>query len=230
MVLKLPILYKTKISQGTWEMGFDIAGKDFKYAAGQYIKITQPEVDLNHPKGNLREFSLTSAPGNKTSLTIVFRESDSDFKQALLTHSPGDKVQISGPFGDFFILPKDTKEIVMIAGGMGINPFLSMLTDLRDQKSDTKVYLIYVNSKPETVVYLEKLIQLKKDNKHLNFIHQPTRLVKKDIKSYLDKFDAKTIFMVAGPPDMVRDTRLNLFDLGIERGRVIVEEFTGYLG
>jgi ferredoxin-NADP reductase len=227
MVLKVPIVTKNEIAQGVWEIGFGIDGKGFKFKAGQYIKVILPEVDLNHPKGNLREFSITSSPNDKDLLKVAFRESDSDFKQALLAHSIGDPIKVSGPFGDL-TLPKNPTSIVMIAGGMGITAFLSMLLFLIEQNASVNVKLIYINSKPDTTAYLKTLENLKKKNRHFEFLHIQNWMTKKDLKSNLENLDNIATFMIAGPPTMVRDTRLNFADLGISKNQILTEEFTGY--
>jgi ferredoxin-NADP reductase len=238
--VQLPINNKIKIAKNTWEIRFGLITssreKEFKFKPGQYVKVTLPEIGLNHPKGNLREFSIISASENE--LTIAFRESDSDFKQALLSHAVGDLIKVDGPFGDYFLPKKLPESIVMIAGGMGITPFFSMLEYLAEQKSPTKVLLIYVNSKSETTVYLDKLDVFKGDN--FDFELQQGRLTKKALNSHIRSITynliptfarrqaSLTTYYISGPLTMVRDTRINLIEIGINPKLVLTEEFTGY--
>ena len=84
---------------------------------------------------------------------------------------PGDKVSISGPFGDFFV--KDTdREMVYLGGGAGMAPMRSHLFDLLDTKKSTRkiTYFLLVRVQQEKCFIMKILYNLKKEFSNFKYI------------------------------------------------------------
>ncbi|MDN5842898.1 MAG: FAD-dependent oxidoreductase, partial [Alcaligenaceae bacterium] len=98
----------------------------FSFEAGQTLSLTLPNPgDAEHPTQK-HTFSIISAPF-EDHVGIATRMRDSAFKRELGTLQPGSAVTFSGPYGKLTLPPEAAHPIVLIAGGIGITPYLSML-------------------------------------------------------------------------------------------------------
>ena len=103
---------------------------------GQYIslRVDVPQLGLQQ----IRQYSLSDAPNGRSYRISVKREGGSDgagsvgYVSTLLhdTLGEGDGVELSPPFGDFYIDLAATTPVVLISGGVGLTPLISMLSSL----------------------------------------------------------------------------------------------------
>ena len=85
------------------------------------LRITHKKI-----KNPTKPFTVASAPTeNVVRLTMRIGDNPSDFKKAMLELKQGMKVKMSGPVGSFYL--KDNNPSLLIAGGIGITPFRSIL-------------------------------------------------------------------------------------------------------
>jgi ferredoxin-NADP reductase len=97
------------------------------YRAGQSIDMTLIDPPETEAEGNLRAFTVSSAP-RENSITITTRLRDTAFKRVLQQVALGTQVKVEGPFGDFR-LHHAARPAVLLAGGIGITPFRSILVE-----------------------------------------------------------------------------------------------------
>ncbi|HYM09410.1 MAG TPA: FAD-dependent oxidoreductase, partial [Bryobacterales bacterium] len=130
------------------------AGWTFK--AGQAIDMTllnPPETDA---EGNTRAFSLASAP-HDPDLLVATRLRDTAFKRVLPTLPLGTQVKIEGPFGNLTLHNNVARPAVILAGGIGITPFRSMVVRAAQEKLAHRIFLFYSNRRPEDAAFLDEL-------------------------------------------------------------------------
>src|SRR6266702_1815006 len=110
-------------------MAFHFTRPDgFLYKAGQFGDfrlIDPPETDA---EGNIRQFSLASAPYEKN-LTIATRLRDTAFKRVMRELPDGTPVKLGAPYGSFTLHHKATTPAVFLTGGIGITVVRSILLD-----------------------------------------------------------------------------------------------------
>src|SRR5215469_1503641 len=107
-----------QIGEGT--MAFHFAKPpDFQFRAGQSIDITLLDPPETDAEGNIRTFTIASAPFD-ADLMIATRMRDTAFKRVLRKAPPGLSVKLEGPSGDFVLPRKSEKPAVFLAGGIGI--------------------------------------------------------------------------------------------------------------
>jgi nitric oxide dioxygenase len=102
---------------------------DFK--PGQYISVVVdvPRLGLQQ----IRQYSLSDAPNGKSYRISVKRESQGDHSAGYVSNllhdyvNKGDVVKITPPFGDFHIDMQATTPVVLVSGGVGLTPLISML-------------------------------------------------------------------------------------------------------
>ncbi|MFA7057626.1 MAG: FAD-binding oxidoreductase [Candidatus Cloacimonadales bacterium] len=156
--------FKAKVAK-IEDYTYDIKGVSFDllepkaidFKAGQYVQIRSPRY------GKIREtvtraYSISSKPSNKELQLIIRKVPDGicttwvhDFLKL------GQEVEITGPYGDFFI--RDTQaDIIFVAGGSGKAPIKSMLEDLQEKGSKRKMSYFF-GAKTTKDLYLTEYIE-----------------------------------------------------------------------
>ena len=152
---------------------------DFKFRSGQYFEWTLESksdaafiagfrriffnIFSADNRGIRRYFTIASSPGEAGEKGIAIgvkfyghvvggSDQSSSFKKALMAMKPGDAIIASGLAGDF-VLPKSDQRIVMMAGGIGITPFRSMVQDLLDRNEQRPIRIIYSNRTAADIAY-----------------------------------------------------------------------------
>ena len=128
----------------------------FQFTPGQSINLFLPEDFPGVSDDRQRAFSLVNAP-HEDRLTIATRIRKSAYKQPLKEAAPGTAVRIVGPTGSMSLHDEPDRAIVMIAGGIGITPFMSILRSEAQADRPRPVVLLYSNSRPENAAYLDEL-------------------------------------------------------------------------
>lgn len=213
----------------------------FAYRPGQAMDLILPgpHADANSPDAR-HTFSIVSAP-HENQLVVATRMRDSVFKRALGSLPIGTDVQIDGPFGSLTLHKNTARAGVLIAGGIGITPFMSMLRHAAKQQTPQDLLLLYSNRRPEDTAFLAELQQLEKHNPRFRLMATMTdmqhstqswdgatgKIDSSWIKQAVDGL-AEPIFYVSGPPAMVEAMRQTLTAAGMDEDDVRSEEFYGY--
>jgi nitric oxide dioxygenase len=117
-------------------------GKEIaSYQAGQYLTVkVQPEgEEFTH----IRHYSLSDAPGKGYYRISVKREVEGKVSNYLHeTIQSGDIIPVSAPAGDFVLESKETPA-VLISGGVGLTPMVSMLQTIVEQQPEREVIFIH---------------------------------------------------------------------------------------
>jgi predicted ferric reductase len=110
--------------------------------------------ESKHVSREPHPFTLSSTPSRPGTLQFNIRASG-DWTRTVAHLSEGDQARIQGPFGRFgHLFTTPDRELIMIAGGIGITPMLSMLRFMADHRDPRPVTLIWANRSPERVVYV----------------------------------------------------------------------------
>jgi ferredoxin-NADP reductase len=230
---------REEVAEGTMAFRFEKpAGWIFK--AGQSVDLTllnPPETDS---EGNTRAFSIASAPQEDT-LMFATRIRDTAFKRTLKTLSLGNTVKVEGPFGNLTLHNNAAKTCVLLAGGIGITPFRSMVVRAAREKLAHRIFLFFSNRRPEDAPFLEELRALEKDNPNYKLIatmtemskskrpwHGETDFVNAGMLSKYLKDAQSPIYYIAGPPTMVKAMREILSKQSVDDDDMRTEEFSGY--
>lgn len=224
-----PILSRKEIAAKTFEVRFGTSGADFHFRAGQFVNIRLKHLIAPDYRAGIRSFSIASAPSAASEyLSIIFRESSSGFKQTLLSAPSGTLADITGPFGHF-VLPTDTaRPVILVAGGIGVAPFLSIIRQACEESMQQEILLLYTNSRAETAVSLDELENLKQLNSRFRFTHVLHRVNAELLRGAI-KDPRLAEWYVCGPSGMVTHTKELLETLGVDPGAVRQEIFTGCL-
>lgn len=102
-----------------------------------------------------RPFTLSCSPVEKYLQMTV--KNSGNFTSRVHQLQPGDEVLVSGPYGKFCREIDNQGKLLLIAGGVGITPFLSVLRDLVQKDQSKDICLFWVNKNREDVFALQEL-------------------------------------------------------------------------
>ena len=230
---------RNEVAEGTMAFRFEKpSGWTFK--AGQYLDMTLLDPPETDSEGNVRSFSIASAPHEET-LMVATRMRDTAFKRVLKTMSFGTAVKIEGPSGDLILQNEVTRTVVFLAGGIGITPFRSIVHWAAKEKLPNRIVLFYSNRRPEDAPFFAELQGLEGDNPKYQLIasmtemkksHRPwngeTGLIDQEMLGRYLKGAASPIYYIAGPPAMVKGLHEMLNKAGMNDDDIRAEEFAGY--
>lgn len=210
---------------------------EFNFRAGQAVDLILPQVDENGEPAR-HAFSLVSTPGEDR-LTIATRLRRSRYKDGLRALAPGAAVLFEGPFGSLTLHNDAARDAVMIAGGIGITPFVSIIRHAVQQHPVRHLVVVYSNRRVEDAAYLNELQTLAGDYPGLNVIPTLTRseAVPPAWAGHIGKIDGtlltgittrSPIYYLAGPPAFVETMQASLLDSGTDESDIRREGFYGY--
>jgi ferredoxin-NADP reductase len=238
-------IYKTKlksreeIAEGT--MAFHFEKPDgFAFKAGQFGDYTLINPTDTDSEGNIRGFSLASAP-YESDLMLATRMRDTAFKRVLRSMEIGTEITLDAPYGSFTLHNKTSTPAVFLTGGIGVTPVRSIVLQAAHDNLPHKIFLFYSNRRPEDAAFLNELMEAQKRNPNYTFVGTIT-----EPETSSRKWDGETgyitkdmlvkyvgdlilpIYYVAGPPGMVTAMRKTLNEAGVDDDNIRTEEFSGY--
>ncbi len=220
------IRHKRQVADNAFEVRLSPSGA-FDFKAGQHIEVYLENMAHTDPRGSMRIFSIVSTPHKRNDeIAIAFR-GGSGFKRSLLDLPIGSKVAISAPLGHFTLPAKPSSNLICIAGGIGITPFLSMLRFVTEQNLTHTILLLYANRDHKSAAYLHELEELEKKNERLTVKKIIGRIGSDDLISAMQAMDT-VLWYLAGPPAMTHDVQHILTVLGVNPGSIISESFFCY--
>lgn len=206
--------------------------------AGQFAAI---RVYRNGAWSEPHPFTLSSGPGDDA-LRMTIKKSGA-FTATIPDIEPGTPIQCAGPFGKFCADIDEQARIVMIAGGVGITPFLSVLRHFKEIGATNEVLLLWSNKSREDAFAAPELQELS-GMLNLRVVHVLTREKPEDLptghaggavshesgrldcamlRRHLSWTDAS--FYVCGPPAMQEAVLVTLAQCGIAPDRIQKEAF-----
>ncbi|WP_310446258.1 FAD-dependent oxidoreductase [Thiobacillus sp.] len=204
----------------------------FRFLPGQWVDLSI-SVDGNvHTAG----YSITTSPLHQGSIELAIKAS-ARHPVARWVHEKarvGDPVKVSQAQGPFVYLPEMSDNVVLIGGGVGITPLLSIFRHVRDARLSTRAHLVYSVSDSSEILFRDELEQAAHthDNLHLSItVTQPdphwhglTGRIDPVKLHALDVPD-DTLYYLCGPKGMVEDMSTLLHGLGVPMSRIIFEKW-----
>lgn len=149
-------------------------GKPFMgYRPGQYVTV-KAEIE-GEPHNHLRQYSMSLAPNEGVYRISVKREDASGDLPAGIVSSylhnqveKGDTIPITAPAGDFFLDQDDTRPLVLIAGGVGLTPLMSMLETTLKEQPEREIYYLQAAQNGDVHAMKDRVRKLAEENKQLH--------------------------------------------------------------
>ena len=183
-------------------------------------------------------WTISSSPARKDFISSTIK-AVGDFTSTIGQTKPGDTVAVHGPFGRFsYMFHPEDRDLVFLAGGIGITPIMAMLRHMRDTRDPRSVILMYANRRKDQIVFRDELDEIAK-GKHpdLTLVHVLSRpedewtgetghLNRKKIEKYCGTDLEGKAFYVCGPLKMAEVLITTLQDMGVPHKRIRREIFS----
>ena len=210
------------LSNIIFEINLKPKKSEFNFKPGQFAFFSFSQKNISpepHP------FSLTSKPDEK--VISLAAKNLGDFTSTLRQLKTDSKVWIEGPFGQFsYQFFPEIKEMLWIAGGIGITPFLSMAKTVENNRY--KIDLFYSTKNQVEAVYLKELENIAKKSLNLHvypyFSDYEGHLTIAAIERMIGKIEDKDIF-ICGPRPMMQSLKKQLAVRKINPDKIHSEEF-----
>lgn len=199
----------------------------FSWKPGQFLHYTLKHKNYDS-RGPDRYFTIASAPFEKiVMITTRFAKDGSSFKKALKDFNIGDTIEGVAPDGNF-TLDNPNQESVFIAGGIGITPFRSILSNFAHKNIPVHITLLYANRTPD-FVFKKELEDIAKHNPNfkIHYFVDPKRIDENAIKKTVANL-RKKIFYVSGPEPMAESIDELLKSLSVSKNQIKNDFFPGY--
>ena len=238
-VYRSSLLGRTRVADGTMAFQFE-RPKHFHFKPGQYVYLTIPDPEDGVASRITHAFSIASSPLSQE-LLVTTRMRNTRFKRTLAVLPIGSAARILGPMGSFHLHNNTARPAVLLAGGIGVAPFLSILSYAAQEKLSHPLFLFYANRQLKDAAFIDDLWQLERENPRFRFVPTLTRTTNPgpSWKGRTGHISSEMLFAqvrpvrgpiyyIAGPPDMVAATSQTLGDAGVDEDDIRTEEFAGY--
>ncbi len=206
--------------------------KKLLFEAGQFcfLRLNKDKLYARHP------FTISSSPEDEDlHFTIKL---DGRFTKAASELKKDEEVIVDGPFGVFTIegtTKNLQKDLVFLAGGVGITPFMSMIKhQLKKAQEKQNILLLYGARTYNSIIFKKDLDNIKeKWFKKVYILSQDDSYYKMCEKGYIDKSIIgqyvknikNSLFYICGPEPMKKLCKKELLGLGVKRENIVIEDF-----
>ncbi|MFZ3040222.1 MAG: FAD-dependent oxidoreductase [Thiobacillus sp.] len=209
-----------------------IADPAFRFLPGQWVDLSIEVGGATHTSG----YSITTSPIHQGEIELAIKAS-AHHPLARWVHEQarvGDAIRVSQGQGPFVYLPEMSDNVVLIGGGVGITPLLSIFRHVRDARLPTQTHLVYSVSDSREILFRDELDAAARshDNLHVSVTvtqadadwHGLTGRIDPVKLHALDVPD-DTLYYLCGPKGMIEDMSTLLHELGVPMNRIIFEKW-----
>jgi len=201
--LVAPVLSNEKLQKKVFKLTLFSPHISKTAKPGNFVHI---KVSSNNYPLLRRAFSIHRVGKNKTEFEILFKVVGKG-TEILSRKAPGDIVDVLGPIGNSFSLPQKEKEVMLVAGGMGIAPLWFLLNQLIKRFDKDKVTFFLGAKSKEELLYAKKLnsmgsnLIVATDDGSVGRKGLITEIFKKEIKK--KKYDPRKLAVYSCGPQMM---------------------------
>lgn len=212
--------------------GGDLA---FEFRAGQFLNLA---VDIAGQRLR-RSYTIASSPAQRRHCEITVKAEELGALSQHLHHGvgEGDVIEVEGPFGDFTFRESEPQKTVMVGGGVGVTPLMSMIRSLADECWRGEIVLLYASRTPDDFVFRTELEELGRRQPRLlrtvlvaTQVDDPSwpglrgRLTPDAIARAVPDVARLSVY-ICGPPAMMAAVTNMLGELGVPPQRIRSESF-----
>ena len=266
-VVKLPEGEHLKFKSGGY-IQIDVPAVDVDYHnidvderyKGDWERMKMFDLKMHNPEPTYRAYSMANSPSEGNIIMLNIRIATPPFDRAagsfvpvnpgvcssyIFSRKPGDKVTISGPYGEFFLRDTDN-EMMFIGGGAGMAPMRSHIFNLfHTMHTKRKVSFWYGARALKEAPYVDEFNKIQEENENFHwtlaldrpdpeadekgikynpgFVHQV--IFENYLKNQENPEDIE--YYLCGPPMMIKAVTKMLYDLGVPDENVMYDNFGG---
>jgi ferredoxin-NADP reductase len=214
---------------------FDLGGQPFTFLPGQWVDFY---IDLGY-KTEVGGFSITSSPLQRGTFELAVKMQAHGVPSVYLneTAKVGDTFIVDGGFGTFYYDEQRDKgaPLLLVAGGIGITPMMSILRYLNEAHPEVEVTLLFSATTAEELVFREELEAMASRNPRIRVVFTVTRhhdepwegrvgrITLALLKEHLPQPGAWCF--ICGPPAMLDEVPPLLAQLGVDPSHIRMERW-----
>jgi ferredoxin-NADP reductase len=208
-----------------------------RHRAGQHYDIRLTAEDGYQAQ---RSYSIASEPEREGEVDLTV-ERINDGEVSTYMHDvldAGDRIEARGPIGGYFVWEATMDEpLMLIAGGSGVVPLMSMIRHRAAAGAKNPTSLLYSSRSFEDIIYYNELENLRSANHGVQVFHTLTRSQPPDWKGYARRIDQEMLKEVAqplgrsvqvficGPTLLVEAAANTLVKIGVSSNQIRTERF-----
>ena len=211
----------------------------FTFLPGQFLTVAAPVADKPVKRG----YTIASSPTQHDYVELTVKHEPGGVVSGYLHDrvKEGDLLDCSGPSGAFVFTGRECKCILLIGGGVGITPMMSVLRYLTDRAWAGDIYLIYGVHSPQDIIFREELTYLQHRHPNVRVVvtvshpegtdwtGQTGRITKELIAQSVPDLASRYVHL-CGPVPLMEAVKKALAELGVPKERVKTEAFGPALG
>ena len=208
-----------------------------RHRAGQHYDIRLTAGDGYQAQ---RSYSIASEPEREGEVDITVERID-DGEVSTYLHEvliPGDRLEVRGPIGGYFVWEATRNEpLLLIAGGSGVVPLMSMLRHRAAAGGKNPTALLYSSRSFEDIIYYDELEKLRAVEGGPRIFHTLTRSQPPGWKGYARRIDQNMLrevveplgrsvqVYICGPTLLVESAANVLVKIGLNSNQIRTERF-----
>ena len=208
-------------NDGIYTVRFSVPSRATRFKAGQFLHLTLDEFDpIEAYWPESRVFSIASKPGGDI-LEIVYSVKGRYTKRMSVELAEGKEVWLKLPYGDFIVEKylKEKDEMVLIAGGTGISPFIPFLLERSNDLNPVPLTLYYGIRDENHFLYRDVIEQVP-ENASVNVV---SGLFDIETISKAVANKTHTTCFISGPPGMIKLFQKSLVGNGFPADSIIID-------
>lgn len=211
----------------------------FTYLPGQFLTVTIAQDG----KPVRRGYTIASSPTQHDYVELTVKHEEGGVVSGYLHEhvKEGDQLECSGPSGSFIFTGRECKCILLIGGGVGITPLMSVLRYLTDRSWPGDIYLLYGIHSPQDFIFREELDYLQRRHPNLRVVvtashpegtdwKGPTGRISRELIAQSVPDLASRYVHLCGPVSLMEAVKKALLELGVPAERIKTEAFGPALG
>ena len=210
-----------------------------KQKAGQYIQLMCPTEDGDFV---YRAYSISSPPSQPDIVEIIVRQVPGGIGSTYIHNlEVGDKVTLTGPYGDFILNEDPETEVICVGGGAGMAPMKNIIYTIYEKWPDRKCTLYFGCRNTSDTIYLDMFKKYKEEHPSFNYVYAlsdqlgpeelkdwdgETGFIHLSVDKYLEDNTQSQAFL-CGPPLMIDAVTNTLKGKGLTDDDIFFDDFGG---
>jgi ferredoxin-NADP reductase/DMSO/TMAO reductase YedYZ heme-binding membrane subunit len=204
----------------------------FDHVAGQYLNLA---LEIDGRRVN-RSYTIASSPTRGAYCEISVKRVGYASGHLHRTLREGDAIQVSAPAGKFSFAGHEARRIVLIAGGVGITPMMSIVRSLTDRCWTGEIYLLFANQTRADIIFEHELLYLQQRFPNLRVLFTLSKeadaawtgarghLTRELVEGFVPELRRGPI-LLCGPDPMMAAMREMLVGMGVPDAEIHQEAF-----
>lgn len=203
----------------------------FEFQAGQFLTV---QIQLDGRPAT-RCYTISSSPDARGYVEISVKRQGQVSRTLHSTVRPGTLLAIRPPAGAFVYPAGDDRPIVLVSGGVGCTPMMSMLRHAVSREPSRPVLYLHSARTPEDIAFRQELALVARRHPQVRIVialtrasdpgeHYPGRIDEGLLREVVPS-PAESLFYVCGPTAMIAGVKETLARIGVPAGQVRSEAF-----